>query len=149
MKRIALAFLTVASLVLAISCASPKDQGATQFSLRPAQQMEHANGFLMGTVNYGAGFFFPSTSDILDISLMRTDAMTGLLTEISHLRYRNIQKFPLPFSIIYDLADVAKDDSCSLIVTLTVDGSIKAQGMSQIQNGKDGFEDVSVILVSL
>lgn len=103
----------------------------------------------MGTVNYGAGFFFPSTSDILDISLMKTDAITGLMTEISHLRYRNIQKFPLPFSLIYDMADVSEGDSCSLIITLSVDGSVKAQGLTQLTFTANGFEDVSITLVSL
>ncbi|MCQ2412755.1 MAG: YbaY family lipoprotein [Sphaerochaetaceae bacterium] len=149
MKRIRWFLLTVLTLSLLVACRSTKPQAATQFSLRQTQQTEHVNGHLMGTVNYGAGFFFPSTSDILDISLMKTDAITGLMTEISHLRYRNIQKFPLPFSLIYDMADVSEGDSCSLIITLSVDGSVKAQGLTQLTFTANGFEDVSITLVSL
>lgn len=148
--RKAAAILAVAlSLLLVSSCATVQESSPKRFSLGQVKEVAHENGHLMGTVNYGAGFFFPSSSDILDISLLRTDPNTGLMTEISHLRYRNIQKFPLPFSVVYDKADVSEGDYCTLIVSLSIEGSVHSQAVSQIQFINDAFGDVSLTLLGL
>ena len=133
-----------------ISCATAAMQGnATRFSLSRATETTTETGLLMGTVNYGAGFYFPTSTDILDISLLRTDATTGLVTEVSHQRIRNILNFPVQFTVRYDKADIGPSDSCTLIVSLYVDDAVKGQGMTLVQRTDDGFADAVLTVFSV
>ena len=104
----------------------------------------------MGTVRYGAsGYYFPASSDILDISLLRTDPDTGLVTEVSHQRLRNFQKFPIQFTVRYDNADIGEDDTCTLIVTLLVDGQVRGQALALLTRTSGGFSDADLTLLSV
>ena len=109
-----------------------------------------STGLLMGTVKYGAsGYYFPASSDILDISLLKTDSVTGLVTEVSHQRLRNFQKFPIQFTVRYDNADIGENDTCTLIVTLLIDGQVKGQGLTLLTRSRDGFSDADLTLLSV
>lgn len=101
---------------------------------------------LTGSVSYGAGFYFPSSSDILDVSLLKTNSTTGTVSEISHQRIRNIQRFPVQFTVRYDGDDVQEGDSCMVFVTLSTNGEVSAQGFGQLSSNPNGFNDVSVVL---
>ena len=137
-------------LVLAVSCASsPSDAPTSRFSLVRSTETKVETGLLMGTVNYGAGFYLPSSTDILDISLLRTDGTTGLVTEISHQRIRNILRFPVQFTVRYDLADIGSSDRCTLIVTLYADDAVAGQGMTLLQKKDDGFADAVLTVYSV
>lgn len=128
------------------SCASSSKFSLSNFSLEKSSQETHASAILTGSVSYGAGFYFPSSSDILDISLLKTDFVTGAISEISHQRIRNIQRFPLQFAIRYDSSELNEDDLCTLYVTLTSNDKSIAQGFVQLQIGNGSLSEVSVIL---
>lgn len=149
MKRLLLAFVAVLVVSVICSCMTTGTSRPERFSLNRTQQTQASIGTIAGTVNYGAGFYLPSTSDILDVAMLKTDGTTGLVTEVSHMRYRNFQRFPVQFSVRYDMDDVSESDLCSLMLTLTIDGSVKAQGITQLimQDGK--FRDASVTLLSI
>jgi hypothetical protein len=117
-----------------------------QFSLSRNSEKKNEIGMLVGSVSYGVGFFFPSTSDILDIALLKTDPTTGLVSEISHQRIRNLLNFPVQFTVRYDKADLLDTDTCTLIVTLLVNDTVKAQGISLIQRSENGLAEASLVL---
>ena len=146
-----LAFFLILILVLILcSCATASNAGSERFSLERSTKTASSTGLLMGSVSYGAsGFYFPTSSDILDISLLKTDATTGLVTEISHQRLRNFQKFPIQFTVRYDNADLSEDDSCTLIVTLIIDDVVKGQGITLLQRTTTGFNDANLTLLSV
>ena len=81
--------LTVLCLLLG-SCATTSEEAPKQFSLSRNEEKKNEIGMLVGSVSYGVGFFFPTAYDILDISLIKTDSVTGLVSEISHQRIRNL-----------------------------------------------------------
>lgn len=117
-----------------------------KFSLDVPVEQENTTKILTGSISYGAGFYFPSANDILDISLLKTDATTGTIQEISHQRIRNIQKFPLQFSLRYDKSDISEGDSCSLLVSFSVNGTVSAQGMVQLEYKDGNFRESSITL---
>ena len=150
MKRLSILPVILLLLVL-VSCATT-DTGTAgeRFSLERTTTAVSSTGLLVGTVRYGAtGYFFPASSDILDISLLRTDSLTGLVTEVSHQRLRNFQKFPVQFTVRYDNADIGETDTCTLIVTLLVDGQVKGQGLTLLERTADGFSDADLTLLSV
>ena len=149
MRRLFFALILI--LVLALcSCATVANAQSERFSLEQSNRTESSTGLLMGTVRYGAsGFYFPTSNDILDISLLKTDATTGLVTEISHQRLRNFQKFPIQFTVRYDNADLAEGDSCSLVVTLIIDDVVKGQGIALLQRTSSGFAEANLTLLSV
>jgi len=139
-------------LMVLVSCATTEVGTTTErFSLeRTTGTVASSTGLLMGTVRYGAsGYYFPASSDILDISLLKTDSITGLVTEISHQRLRNFQKFPIQFTVRYDNADIGDDDTCTLIVTLMIDGQVKGQGLTLLTRTSGGFSDADLTLLSI
>ncbi len=147
-----LAFITVVMILLLYSCttaASVSVGESLQFSLVPESRGEASIGLLMGTVHHGAGFFFPSDSDILDISLLRTDPLTGAVTEISHQRIRNILKFPVQFTVRFDEAEIPEGSVCSLVVTLTVQNQVRGQGSCQLKRSQSGFETAELTLLNI
>ncbi len=146
MKKVGhLALILIVLVNLLSSCASG---GALieRFSLEQPTQTESTTKILTGSVSYGAGLYFPSANDILDIALLKTDGTTGTIQEISHQRIRNIQKFPLQFSLRYEKSDISDGDSCSLLVTLTVDGTVTAQGMTQLEIVDGTISESSLVL---
>ncbi len=148
-KATVLTVITAAVLLALCSCATVADneKTASQFSLAQTQSKASSVGLLMGTVNYGAGFFFPTSSDILDISLLKTDATTGLVTEISHPRIRNILNFPIQFTVRYDEADITDGSTCTLVVNLIVDDTVKGQGICLLQRSTTGFADAELTII--
>lgn len=148
MKRIQSVLIVLAILISLCSCASTNAE-PERFSLSEYSGSKSEIGMLVGNVSYGAGFFFPSTSDILDISLLKTDAVTGLVYEISHQRIRNLLNFPVQFTLRYDKADISEGESCTLIVSLLVNDSVKAQGISLLQRTESDLGEASVVLVSV
>ena len=142
--------LVLVSVLLVVSCATGTGgTSSDRFSLSTSGNSSSEIGLLVGNVSYGMGFFFPSASDILDISLLRTDSTTGLVSEISHQRIRNLLNFPIQFTVRYDKADLLDSDTCTLIVTLLVDDSVKAQGITLLQRTDSGFSEASLTLVSV
>ena len=148
MKRIKSFLIILAVLLTLCSCASTNAQ-PDRFSLSDTSRSKSEIGMLVGNVNYGVGFFFPSTSDILDIALLKTDSVTGLVSEISHQRIRNLLNFPVQFTLRYDKADLSEGESCTLIVSLLVNDSIKAQGISLLQRSDTELGEAAVTLVSV
>ena len=144
-----LAFVPILILVLILcSCATGSKVLSERFSLERSEKSVSSTGLLMGSVIYGAsGFYFPTSNDIIDISLLKTDATTGLVTEISHQRLRNFQKFPIQFTVRYDNADLSEDDTCTLIVTLIIDDVVKGQGITLLQRTTAGFNDANLTLL--
>lgn len=141
--------LVTAVLFCMCSCATIAESSgeSSQFSLTQTQSTESSVGLIMGTVYYGAGFFFPTSSDILDISLLATDATTGLVTEISHQRIRNILNFPIQFTVRYDESDISDGSTCTLVVNLFVEDSIKGQGICLLQKTSSGFSEAELTIV--
>ncbi len=146
MKRLRTALIILTILLTLCSCASTNAE-SERFSLSDSSRKKSEIGMLVGNVNYGAGFFFPSDSDILDISLLKTDSVTGLVSEISHQRIRNLLKFPVQFTLRYDKADISAGENCALSITLVVNDTIKAQGISLLQRDDSGLGEASVVLV--
>ena len=151
MRKTAVASIILILLLALASCTTTGGGEAPQrFSLVQTKTTGSSTGLLKGSVNYGAsGFYFPTTSDILDISLLKTDATTGLVTEISHQRLRNFQKFPLQFTVRYDNADLNEGDTCTLIVTLLIDDQIRGQGLVLLKRNSSGFEEAELTLLSV
>ena len=148
MKRFLTLLIIITVLLFLCSCVSTNSE-PERFSLSDSSRKKSEIGMLVGNVNYGLGFFFPSTSDILDIALLKTDTVTGLVSEISHQRIRNLLNFPVQFTLRYDKADLSEGESCTLIVTLLVNDEIKAQGMSLLKRDESGLGEASVVLVSV
>ena len=146
MKRIRIALIVFTILLTLCSCASTNAE-PERFSLSDTSRKKSEIGMLVGNVTYGAGFFFPSDSDILDIALLKTDSVTGLVSEISHQRIRNLLNFPVQFTLRYDKTDLSEVETCTLIVSLLVNDTIKAQGISLLQRDDSGLGEASVVLV--
>ena len=146
MRRVPLCLLPFLALLLIVSCASTE---TTRFSLTRTGSSEGEIGILVGNVTYGMGFFFPSSSDILDIAFIKTDSVTGLVSEISHQRIRNLLNFPVQFTVRYDKSDLLDSDKCSLIVTLLIGGEVKAQGITLLQRNGSDFQEASLVLTSV
>ena len=149
MKKAGLILLTIFFVLIISSCATLSDGSGSQFSLKPTVRAASEIGLLRGSVSYGAGFYFPTTSDILDISMLKTDGTTGLVTEISHRRILNLLNFPIQFTVSYDRLDIAENDTCTIIVTLLVGGKVKAQGLTLLIRTDIGFADASLTLLSV
>ena len=149
MRRLAVFLITALTVLCLISCATGPVKNSEQFSLTQTQKSVSTTGLLRGTVNYGAGYYFPTSNDILDVSLLKTDSITGLVTEISHSRIRRPPNFPIQFSMNYDMADVADGDTCTLIVTLLIGDVISRQSMTLLTRTDDGFNEAQLTLVSI
>ena len=149
MRKLYFFLLCFGLLISLVSCSTTASSPAGQFSLTQTQKSQSSIGLLRGNVNYGAGFYFPTSSDILDISMLKTDASTGLVTEISHQRIRNLLNFPIQFTVRYDESDIGEGDSCTLIVNLLVDDAVKAQGITLLTVNGDSFADASLTLLSV
>ena len=149
MRRLAVFLITALTVLCLISCATGPVKNSEQFSLTQTQKSVSTTGLLRGTVNYGAGYYFPTSNDIIDISLLKTDSKTGLVTEISHSRIRRPPNFPIQFSMNYDMADVADGDTCTLIVTLLIGDTISRQSMTLLTRTEDGFKEAQLTLVSI
>ena len=150
MRKTAVLLIIVLCATCLVSCASgPVGDTGEQFPLAYTRKIQSATGLLRGTVNFGAGYYFPTSNDIIDISLLKTDANTGLITEISHSRIRRPPNFPVQFSIGYDTADISDGDTCTLIVTLMVGDEITRQVMTLLTKTENGFDEVQLTLVSV
>ena len=150
MRKITVLLIFVLSLICLVSCATgPVKNSSEQFPLTQTQKSQSTSGLLRGTVNFGAGYFFPTSNDIIDISMLKTDGTTGLITEISHSRIRRPPNFPIQFSMSYDTADVSEGDTCTLIVTLLVGDEITRQGMTLLTRTENGFADASLTLLGI
>lgn len=152
MRRRGFALLSIACLLFAVllalgSCAT--SSAVSRFSLDSSAQSTHSSRILTGSISYGAGFYFPSSTDILDISLLKTSGVTGTVLEISHQRIRNIQRFPVQFTVRYDGDDVQDGDSCMVFATLSSNGEVCAQGFGQLVFNSTGFNDVSITLTGV
>ena len=150
MRKITVLLIFVLSLICLVSCATgPVKNSSEQFPLTQTQKSQSTAGLLRGTVNFGAGYFFPTSNDIIDISMLKTDGTTGLITEISHSRIRRPPNFPIQFSMSYDTADVSEGDTCTLIVTLLVGDEITRQGMTLLTRTENGFAEASLTLLGI
>ena len=142
-------FLILVLAVLCLSSCATSQGPVKQFSLTQTQKSQSSVGLLRGTVSFGAGYYFPTSNDIIDISLLKTDSVTGLITEISHSRIRRPPNFPVQFSMSYDRSDIGEGDTCTLIVTFLVDDAIKRQSMVLLTRTEDGFAEASLTLISV
>lgn len=148
-RSLCLPLSIVCLLLLALLGSCAASSAFSRFSLDASVQSSSSNMILTGSIGYGAGFYFPSSSDILDVSLLKTDATTGTVSEISHQRIRNIQRFPIQFTVRYNGEDVHEGDSCMVFVTLSTNGEVSAQGFGQLSSNPNGFNDVSVMLTGV
>ena len=150
MRKITVLLIIVLSAICLAGCATgPVRNSSEQFPLTQTQKSQSTAGLLRGTVNFGAGYFFPTSNDIIDISMLKTDGNTGLITEISHSRIRRPPNFPIQFSMSYDTADVSEGDTCTLIVTLLVGDEITRQGMTLLTRTENGFAEASLTLLGI
>ena len=72
MRKLFFLLLCFGLLISLVSCSTTASSPAGQFSLTQTQKSQSSIGLLRGNVNYGAGFYFPTSSDILDISMLKT-----------------------------------------------------------------------------
>ena len=149
MRRLVFFLICILTAFCLASCATSGSAIITQFPLTQTQKSVSTTGLLRGTINYGSGYYFPTSGDILDISMLKTDATTGLVTEISHQRIRNLLNFPIQFTVRYDESDIGEGDSCTLIVTLLVDDTVKGQGITLLNRSSEGFADATLTLISV
>ena len=149
MRRLAFFLICIMTALCLASCATSGGISAGQFSLTQTQKSVNTTGLLRGTINYGSGYYFPTSTDIIDISLLKTDGTTGLITEISHSRIRRPPNFPIQFSMSYDKSDIADGDTCTLIVTLLVGDEISRQGMILLTKTADGIGEALLTLSSV
>ena len=149
MRRLVFFLICILTAFCLASCATSGSAIITQFPLTQTQKSVSTTGLLRGTINYGSGYYFPTSNDIIDISLLKTDGKTGLITEISHSRIRRPPNFPIQFTMSYDQADIAEGDTCTLIVTLLVGDVINRQGMTLLTKTADGFTEASLALISV
>lgn len=120
-KRLADRFLFFVLILLAVSCASV---AIGAFSLEYAENQsvnKSVIGIVKGSALYGRGFYLPTDSSTLDVSLIMYHE--GTETEISHQRIRNIQKFPFQYSIRFDEAELIADASYRVVLSFTNDGT--------------------------
>ena len=149
MRRTHVFLLCVLVVVCLSSCMTIGDSPARQFSLSQTQKSPSSSGVLRGTVNYGVGYYFPTSSDIVDIALLKTDSITGLVTEITHSRIRGPGNFPVQFSMFYDKADISDDGTYTLIVSFLVDNEVKRQTLMLLNRTDDGFAEASLTLLGI
>lgn len=108
---------TIVLFLLVISCAAT----ATYFSLDDSQ-IVHSSAFVTGNAMYGSGYFIPSSSSLLEVSLLRIFP-AGNVTEISKSKIKNIQKFPVQFTLRYDTAELDENSSYRIDAVFTNSGS--------------------------
>ena len=149
MRRLFFLLICLSVAFCLVSCATSGTGIISQFPLTQTQKSVSTTGLLRGTINYGSGYYFPTSNDIIDISLLKTDGTTGLITEISHSRIRRPPNFPIQFTMSYDQADIAEGDTCTLIVTLLVGDVISRQGMTLLTKTTDSFAETSLTLISV
>ena len=102
MRRLVFFLICILAAFCLASCATSGNALITQFPLTQTQKSVSTTGLLRGTINYGSGYYFPTSNDIIDISLLKTDGTTGLITEISHSSIRRPPNFPVQFTMSYD-----------------------------------------------
>lgn len=149
MRKTVLFLLCVLIALCMSSCVTGGNGPVQQFSLTQTQKTQASSGVLRGTVGFGAGYYFPTSSDTVDIALLKTDSITGLITEITHSRIRGPGNFPVQFSMFYDKADISDDCTYTLIVSFLVDNEVKRQTMMLLTKTEDGFADASLTLLSV
>lgn len=109
-------FLTI---FIVASCATA---AISMFSLETATpKKESVIGIVKGTVDYGRGYYLPTENSTLDISLMMVNG--EIITELSHQRIRNVQRFPFQFSIRFDESELLEGASYSVVLSFTNDGT--------------------------
>ena len=149
MRKAVFPLILVLAVLCLSSCVTSAENPFQQFSLTQVQSSQTSSGILRGSINYGAGYYFPTSSDVVDIALLKTDPITGLITEITHSRIRRPGNFPIQFSMFYDKADISDSGTYSLIVSFQVDNEVKRQAMVLLTRTEDGFADASLTLISV
>lgn len=149
MRKPVLSLICILTVFCLVSCATSGSGIISQFPLTQTQKSVSGTGLLRGTINYGSGYYFPTSNDIIDISLLKTDGTTGLVTEISHSRIRRPPNFPIQFTMSYDKADIVEGDTCTLIVTLLVGDVISRQGITLLTETSEGFTEAALTLISV
>ena len=149
MRKLVFSLICILMFLCVVSCATSGTGIISQFPLTQTQKSVSTTGLLRGTIDYGSGFYFPTSDDIIDISLLKTDGTTGLITEISHSRIRRPPNFPIQFTMSYDKADIVEGDTCTLIVTLLVGDVISRQGITLLTETSEGFTEAALTLISV
>ena len=149
MRKLPFSLICILPVFCLVSCATSVSGIIGQFPLTQTQKSVSTTGLLRGTINYGSGYYFPTSNDIIDISLLKTDGTTGLITEISHSRIRRPPNVPIQFTMSYDKADIEEGDTCTLIVTLLVGDVISRQGMTLLTETAEGFTEAALTLISV
>ena len=109
-------FLTI---LVVVSCATA---AISMFSLeKTSSSKEAVIGIVKGTVDYGRGYYLPTENSTLDISLMMMNGDN--ITELSHQRIRNVQRFPFQFSIRFDESELIDGAYYSVVLSFTNDGT--------------------------
>ena len=149
MRKLVFSLICILMFLCVVSCATSGTGIISQFPLTQTQKSVSTTGLLRGTIDYGSGYYFPTSDDIIDISLLKTDGTTGLITEISHSRIRRPPNFPIQFTMSYDKADIVEGDTCTLIVTLLVGDVISRQGITLLTETSEGFTEAALTLISV
>ena len=140
-KTKAIIFFILVSSFLINSCSSTKAFNNT-YSVSET-------GILVGSVTY-ENYFLPTRDDILDLSLLSIDSTTGEMSEISHQRIRNVNKFPVQFVLRYDKEDLSSADSCTLYVVFTSNSETLGRSFCSVNISEmDNKVEISLIWPSL
>lgn len=148
MRRVFFFLIPVLAVLCLSSCATSLGS-SQQFSLTQTQKSRASSGILKGIINYGAGYYFPTSSDVVDIAFLKTDSITGLVTEITHSRIRGPGNFPIQFSMFYDMADIEDAGTYTMIVSFLVNDEVKRQAMLLLTRTETGFAEASLTLISV
>lgn len=124
MKKSCRKFLVPILCLFLVACAAT----AIYFSLDDSSVV-HNSALITGVANYKTGYYLPTTSSVLEISLVRTFP-AGNSYEISHSRIKNIQKFPVQFTLRYDSAEI--DSNCSY----RIDASFTSENSQNLKDSK-------------
>lgn len=104
-------FFLIALAILLISCAAT----ALYFSLDDSS-VAHESALITGIANYGSGYYLSSSMSVMEVSLEKVFP-AGNIYEISHSRIKNIQRFPVQFTLRYDSSEI--DSSCSYRINIS------------------------------
>ena len=132
MKKPSRKLIAILVSVLIVSCAAT----AVYFSLDDSL-IVHESALVTGNAYFGSGYYLPSSTSVMEISLTRSFP-AGKTDEISHSRIKNIQKFPVQFTLRYDSADL--DPSCTyrIDVSFTTDNVNFRKGYVNVSDFSSG-----------
>lgn len=114
--------------ILLVSCAAT----ALYFSLDDTS-VAHESALITGVANFGSGYYLSSSMSVMEISLEKVFP-AGNVYEISHSRIKNIQRFPVQFTLRYDSSEIDPECSYRINISFSTDNVNFRKGSSAVEN---------------